>query len=63
MQYPLKVQAEFDHEPIFIVGADDVTVLQIERTNHPRMDLLMAGGIKEFIETNFIGILASGEIV
>jgi len=61
MRYPLKVQAEFDQEPIFIVDQDDVTILEIKRTRNPRRDLYMAGGIKEFIETNFVGVMPSGE--
>lgn len=41
-KYPLKVQAEFDNEPIYVVDQDDVEVARFQRSDKPEDDLAVA---------------------
>lgn len=58
--YPLKVQAEFDHEPVYIVDQDDKEVMCLQRSEDPSMDVVLAKQFVRQIEAMIVGTMKMG---
>lgn len=53
--YPLRVQAEMDDEPIYIVDQDDIEVAVLHRSEQPVDDIRIAQQLARTIESIIVG--------